>query len=71
MIAAKTKDGNVVYVTFCDDLEPNEGGYYCQVYTDLDLCNQVDDFCIHAEELQQYDHVYIAEQYVQQLTLKP
>ena len=47
MIAAKDKGGNTVYVTFCDDTEPNKGGYYCQIYSDYNLDDEVDNLVIH------------------------
>ena len=67
MIAARTKDGYILYVTFCRD----GNGYYCQVYTDDTLDNEVDNFCIHDDELQYNSERDIAEQHVKQLTLKP
>lgn len=35
-----------LYVSATPDCEPNEGGYYCQVYADEDYGDQIDDFCI-------------------------
>ena len=40
-----------LYVSATPDCEPNEGGYYCQVYADEDYGDQIDDFCIHPDEL--------------------
>ena len=40
-----------LYISFVPDCDVNEGGYYCQVYSDKDMEYQVDDFCIHPEEL--------------------
>lgn len=40
------------YISTTPDVGPNQGGYYCQVYDDEDLENQIDDFCIHPEELE-------------------
>ena len=34
-----------LYVSATPDCEPNEGGYYCQVYADEDYGDQIDDFC--------------------------
>lgn len=45
------KDGKKVYITFCDDIGENKGGYYCQVYTDADFENEIDNFVIDAEEV--------------------
>lgn len=46
---------------FCNarlpDCEPNEGGYYCQVYADEDYGDQIDDFCIHPDELEENDDI--------------
>lgn len=33
-----------------EDCGPNEGGYYCQVFRESDE-EQIDDFCIHPDEL--------------------
>ena len=35
-----------LYVSATPDCEPNEGGYYCQVYANEDYGDQIDDFCI-------------------------
>lgn len=40
-----------LYVSATPDCEPNEGGYYCQVYADEDYGDQIDDFCIHQMSL--------------------
>ncbi len=37
-------------IDFCEDCGPNAGGYYCQVYRISDEA-QIDDFCIHPDEL--------------------
>lgn len=44
-----------LYVSATPDCEPNEGGYYCQVYADEDYGDQIDDFCIHPDELEEND----------------
>lgn len=36
-----------LYVTFCDDCDENEGGYYCQIYADEYMENDLDNFCVH------------------------
>ena len=41
------KGGQKVYVTFVPDYEPNEGGLYCETYTDDRCDKKIDDFCIH------------------------
>ena len=43
------------YITTCDDIAENEGGLYCQVYADENCGKEVDDFCIHADELAQHN----------------
>ena len=55
MIKATTKNGVVLFITLCDDVEPNKGGYYCEVYLDEDNYIDVDDFVIHKEDLDCYD----------------
>lgn len=39
-----------VYITCIQDCDENEGGYYCQVYTDEELAEEVDYFCIHIDD---------------------
>lgn len=39
-----------VWIHAIADCDENEGGYYCMVYSDEDLNNQIDDFCIHPED---------------------
>ena len=41
------------YISLTDDYGPNEGGYYCQVYQDQDYSEEIDDFCIHPDELEE------------------
>lgn len=48
-----------LYVSATPDCEPNEGGYYCQVYADEDYGDQIDDFCIHPDELEENDEMMI------------
>lgn len=40
-----------LFISVTPDCDENTGGYYCQVYTDEDMANQIDDFCIHPDEL--------------------
>ena len=42
-----------LYISTTPDCGPNEGGYYCQVYEDEEMANQIDDFCIHPAELEE------------------
>ena len=41
------KKGQKVYVTYIPDCDENEGGFYCETYTDDNCDNKIDDFCIH------------------------
>lgn len=38
------------YITACEDVSPNEGGYYCQVYDDEDMNYEVDNFVVRNGE---------------------
>lgn len=49
MILAVTKKGTKVWVATIEDVEPNEGGLYCEIYLDFN-CDRFDDFCIHPED---------------------
>ena len=42
-----------LYISATEDCCENEGGYYCQVYTDADYQYQIDEFCIHPDELEE------------------
>ena len=49
MITAKTKKGTKVYISFVKDVEPNKGGYYCEI--SRYYCGSTyDNFCIHPED---------------------
>lgn len=39
-----------VYISITDDCDENLNGYYCQVFSDENMQNQIDDFCIHTED---------------------
>lgn len=43
----KDKANQSVYVTCVPDCGENEGGLYCEVYTDDRCEKKIDDFCIH------------------------
>lgn len=49
MIECTSKNGVKVYVTRTYDVEPNIGGFYCQVYLDDDCNYEVDNFTISKE----------------------
>jgi len=57
-------ENHYVNVAFVDDVEPNEGGYYCQVYDEDDY--EIDNFVIHKEELPQ-DNWMAKEKLAQQI----
>ena len=46
MIRAKTKKGTPVWVATVNDVEPNKGGFYCEIYLSM-YGDRYDDFCIH------------------------
>ena len=56
-IESMTMEYRGLYVSATPDCEPNEGGYYCQVYADEDYGDQIDDFCIHPDELEENDDI--------------
>jgi len=43
---------DMVFVSLCDDIGENEGGYFCQVYDDEDMENEINYFVIHKEDLE-------------------
>ena len=52
MIEVKTKNGVELFITLCDDIDDNKGGYFCQVYLDEDCSEDYDYFVIHKEDLE-------------------
>ena len=54
MIRTKDKAGQTVYITYVHDCGENEGGFYCEAYSDKNLGNKIDDFCVHPGEFQPY-----------------
>lgn len=64
MIECTSKNGVKVYVTRTYDVEPNTGGFYCEVYLDNNCAHKVDDFCISADVVNlDLDQLYI-EKYI-------
>jgi hypothetical protein len=60
MIECTSKNGVKVYVTSTYDVEPNIGGFYCEVYLDENCDHKVDDFCISADVVNlDLDELYI------------
>ena len=51
MLKVQVNKRTTLYVSFCEDTQPNKGGYYCQVYADPELECQVDDFVVHNYQL--------------------
>lgn len=39
------------YITYVEDICENTGGYFCQVYLDSNFDFEIDNFCIHKEDL--------------------
>lgn len=64
MIECTSKNGVKVYVSRTYDVEPNLGGFYCEVYLDDHNDYKVDDFCISADVVNLgLDDLYI-EKYI-------
>lgn len=42
-----------LYIDTVEDCDENEGGYYCKVYSDECMFDEIDDFCIHPDELEE------------------
>lgn len=39
-----------IWISMTPDCGENKGGYYCQTYSDEEMDNQIDDFCIHTDD---------------------
>ena len=46
MITVETKNGVTLYINVCDDIYPNEGGYFCEVYLNIGDEFEYDNFVI-------------------------
>lgn len=68
VITSKTKNGITLYFEVNEDVFPNEGGYYCDVYTNEDCIFVYDSFVIKKKDLdvleQEFDFMKFA--YIQQ-----
>ena len=64
MIEVKDKAGQTVYVSYIPDVDPNEGGYYCETFRDEDEDEKIDDFVIHPEDLQDITNEDEVEGYI-------
>lgn len=51
MIKVTTKNGLDLFIGLFDDVDPNKGGYYCEVYLDEGDCIDIDNFVIHKDDL--------------------
>lgn len=40
-----------LYIEAVEDCDENEGGYYCKVYSDENMKNEIDHFCIPSDAL--------------------
>lgn len=60
-----TKNGNTYYVTFTDDCEDNVGGYFCQVYKDEDLEEEIGFFVLHKRHIDEYGIDELVQDYVE------
>jgi hypothetical protein len=60
-----TKHGNTYYVTFTDDCDNNVGGYYCQVYLDENLEEEIGFFVLHKRHIDEYGIDNLVQDYVE------
>lgn len=51
MIKVTTKNGLNLFIGLFDDVDPNKGGYYCEVYLDEGDCLNIDNFVIYKDDL--------------------
>lgn len=56
MIKVTTQNGLDLFIGLFDDVEPNKGGYYCEVYLDEGDCLDIDNFVIHKEDLDCFEN---------------
>lgn len=42
------------YISRTEDCDENIGGYFCQVYADENMDYEIDNFCIHKEDLDKH-----------------
>lgn len=47
------------YISRTEDCEENEGGFFCQIYTDENFDNEIDYFCIRKQEIENIDDLII------------
>ena len=70
MIEATTYKGTKVYVTAIDDCGENVGGFYCQVYADEDMNDELDYFVIHKEWLEEESYFSLTKAEEQEKVLE-
>ena len=46
----KTKKGELLFYDAVPDTDINKGGYYVEVFNDIDNNYKVDDFCVHPND---------------------
>ena len=56
MIKVTTKNGLDLFISLCDDVDTNKGGYYCEVYLNEDDCIDIDNFVIHKDDLDCFEN---------------
>lgn len=69
MITATTGKGTKVWVHAIEDVDPNKGGYYCEIYLNPNE-DRYDDFCIHREDCDLTNDIDVREfieEYVSQI----
>lgn len=47
-----------------NDCDENEGGLFCQVYSDCDCSYEIDNFCLHKEELNNKSEELLIKEYI-------
>ena len=52
-----------------NDYGENKGGYFCQVYTDENFQNEIDNFCLHHEDCENQTPYEIDEMIEQVIAL--
>ena len=54
MIQVKDKAGQTVYVSYVQDCEDNQDGFYCETYSDPNGDNKIDDFVVRSTDIYDY-----------------
>ena len=61
----QSHNGVDVWVTCCYDVEPNIGGYYCQIYIDENCDRELDSFTIPSDIVEKHEEDKFIEEYIQ------